>query len=246
MQLTIDACVGQHQGDRNEQQDRVAIFQHPQADNVLMAVVADGMGGHAGGARAAEQVLVTARNYFDSYRPDSEPVHDMMEQCIMEAHFLINTMRIINEQDPRSTSVSLVLDGKSAYWAHCGDSRLYRFYGRNLIRRTQDHSYVEALIRKGKITLDEATDHPKRNMLLTSIGGEDNPTISLDRSMRLRPGDNYLLCSDGLWAYFTNDELGTVLSVMSARDACASLIERARERSDGKGDNISLAILKLL
>jgi serine/threonine protein phosphatase PrpC len=72
MPLTIDACAAQHQGDRKEQQDRVAIFPHRRLKGVALAIVADGMGGHTGGALAAEQVVHTAKNNLDHFAPADE------------------------------------------------------------------------------------------------------------------------------------------------------------------------------
>ena len=72
MALTLDACVAQHQGDRKEQQDRVGLMAHPRLKGTVLAVLADGMGGHTGGALAAEQVVHTAQNNFSSYAPKDE------------------------------------------------------------------------------------------------------------------------------------------------------------------------------
>lgn len=246
MPLTIDACVAQHIGDRKEQQDRVGIFPHPRRRGVALAVVADGMGGHAGGALAAEQVLYTAKNNLEQYSVSEETPRALLEICIHEAHTLIKTMRMVNEKDPHSTAVMLLLQPGKVSWAHCGDSRLYRFRGDGSVFHTTDHSYVEHLIAQGRITPEEALAHPNRNVLVTSMGGRDAPQIDFGETTDLQGGDSFLLCSDGLWAYFDDAELAGVIAALPARDAAETLLMRARSRANGSGDNVSVAILKLV
>ncbi len=246
MPIMIDACVAQHQGDRQEQQDRVALLPHAKGGGVALAVVADGMGGHAGGVLAAQQVIHTARNNLDLFSATSESPRGMLESCFNEAHMLIKASRFINEKDPHSTAVMLLLQPGRVSWAHCGDSRLYRFRGDRILFRTTDHSYVEQLVALGKITPEQALVHPNRNILVTSLGGKEDPKIDFGESDDLQAGDSFLLCSDGLWAYFSDAELAGVLSAYSAREAADLLITRARARAQSDGDNVSVAILKLV
>jgi len=245
MPIAIDACAAQHQGDRKEQQDRVAILPHPKKKGVALAVVADGMGGHTGGALAAEQVIHTARNNLDHFSPADETPHSMLENAMREAHTMIKASRFINEKDPHSTAVMLLLQPGKVTWAHCGDSRLYYYRGRKMQERTTDHSYVEHLLASGRISAEQALTHPNRNVLLTSLGGQEEPKFDFAEAPEIAGGDAFLLCSDGLWAYFDEEELGSVVADNSARNACEILIDRARSRGQGAGDNISLAIIKL-
>lgn len=245
MPIRIDACVAQHPGDRREQQDRVALFPHPRGA-VALAVLADGMGGHTGGALAAQQVLYTASNNFGQYSVRSESPQSLLEASLNEAHLLIKASRFMNEKDPHSTAVMLIVQPGRANWAHCGDSRLYRFRGGQTVFRSTDHSYVEHLVAKGKITPEQARVHPNRNILMTSLGGNEAPAIAFGEAQDLLAGDSFLLCSDGLWAYFDDGELGGVIAAASARQACEQLISRARARGVGDGDNISLVVVKLV
>ena len=246
MPIAIDACVAQHQGDRAEQQDRLALVPHPKGGGVALAVVADGMGGHTGGVLAAQQVIHTARNNLESFSARSDDPRKMLESSVDEAHMLIKASRFINEKDPHSTAVLLLLQPGRVSWAHSGDSRLYRFRGDRLMFRTTDHSYVEQLVAQGKISAEQALVHPNRNILLTSLGGVERPLIDFGEAEDLQAGDAFLLCSDGLWGYFSDSELGGVVAAFSAREACDTLINRARTRAKGEGDNISVAILKLV
>lgn len=246
MSLTIDACVAQHIGNRKEQQDRAGVFLHPGRKGVTLAVVADGMGGHAGGALAAEQVLYTARSNFERYSIAEETPRALLEACVDEAHTLIKAMRTVNEKDPHSTAVMLLLQPGKACWAHCGDSRLYRFRGASPLFRTTDHSYVEHLVALGRIAPEEALVHPNRNVLVTSMGGRDAPRIDFGETEDLQGGDAFLLCSDGLWAYFDEAELAATVAARPAREAAETLLAGARARARGTGDNVSVAVLKLM
>lgn len=149
------------------------------------------------------------------------------------------------EIELRNVQVLLLQPGKVA-WAHCGDSRLYRFRGDKPFFRTIDHSYVEHLIAEGKITPEQALVHPNRNILLTSMGGGEPPKITYGEAVDLQGGDSFLLCSDGLWGYFSDLELAGIVAAFTAREAVRVLVERARSRASGEGDNLSAAILKLV
>ena len=245
MALMIDACVAQHQGDREEQQDRVALLPHPKGGGVALAVVADGMGGHTGGALAAQQVIHTASTNLGQFSARSESPKDLLESSLNEAHMLIKASRFINEKEPHSTAVMLMLQPGEVSWAHCGDSRLYRFRGERMMSCTADHSYVAELVAKGRISPEQAQVHPHRNILLTSLGGNEPPRIDCDETRDLRADDAFVLCSDGLWGYFSDAELGGMVAAYSAREACDRLVDRARTRARGEGDNISIIVIKL-
>lgn len=246
MPLTIETCVARHTGDRKEQQDRVALFAHPQLPATMLAVLADGMGGHTGGAMAAEQVVLKAKQNFEAYAPRSESPEHLLASVINEAHLVIKLTRFTSEQDPHSTAVVLMLQPGRADWAHCGDSRLYHFRGDRLVSRTQDHSLVGELLRSGRIDQASALEHPQRNVLLSCLGSEREPRIDHGCQTPLLVGDSFLLCSDGLWAYFSDQELGSAVAKLPPREAARQLISQARERAGGYGDNITVAIVRLV
>jgi len=246
MAITIETCVARHTGDRKEQQDRVGLFAHPARPGTMLAVLADGMGGHSGGAMAAEQVLLKAKQNFEAFSPRNESPEHLLEGIVSEAHVVIKLTRFTSEQDPHSTAVVLMLQPDRVNWVHCGDSRLYHYRGAQLVSRSQDHSLVGELQRKGKLDEAGALEHPQRNVLLSCLGSERPPRTALGMSAPLTAGDSFLLCSDGLWAHFSDAELGAALSSFPAREAAQILINHARERAAGSGDNISLAIIKLV
>ena len=246
MALAIDACAAQHQGDRKEQQDRVLITAHPTKKGVLLAALADGMGGHTGGALAAEQVIHTAKSNLARYSPMAESALAMLENSLHEVHTMIRMSRCLNEKEPHSTAVMVLLQPGRVSWGYCGDSRLYHFRGARLLSRTRDHSLVEHLVTSGQIRPEDALTHPQRNVLLTSLGGNEVPCLGFGETQDLQAGDSFMLCSDGLWAYFCDQEIGELLATQSARVACETLVKLARQRAAGRGDNLTLAVIRLV
>lgn len=248
-QFKIEAGTGQHIGDRSEQQDRVALYTAPKAPGYVMAVVADGMGGLSGGAMAAEQVLRTARQAFDQFSPLTDEVPKMLEAIARDAHTVIKLTSFSSEKNPHSTMVALVITPqREAFWAHVGDSRLYRFDGPNCAFRTRDHSYVDLLVRQGKLAPENAASHQLANVLVSALGAHDSePEVTLGRHVGLKAGDAFLLCSDGLWHYFSDTELGALLAMNTPRQASEMLMAKVRERAAGENaDNCSLTIVKLV
>jgi serine/threonine protein phosphatase PrpC len=245
MALTIETISAQHIGDRGEQQDRVAIYPHSTHKGALLAVLADGMGGHTGGSLAAEQVLFKARHAFEASPPNAENVRATLAAAINDAHDGIKLAALTSEQDPHSTACVLILQPGRADWAYCGDSRIYHFRKGEKISRTFDHSYVMDLVRQGLISEEDAEKHPNKNILLSCLGDEPPPRIDYGETAPLQDGDAFLLCSDGLWAYFTDEVLGKVLNEFPLRQAAEILINTARDRAAGRGDNCSLAVVRV-
>ncbi len=248
-QYKIEAATGQHIGDRKEQQDRIALFAAPKAPGYMMAVLADGMGGLAGGALAAEQVIRTAQQVFERFSPLTDNVETMLNMIGHEAHTVIKLSGISSEKQPHSTMVLLVLTPeRSAIWAHVGDSRLYRFDGPNFAERTTDHSYVEKMISEGRLAREDAKDHRLSNLLVNVLGTATGELfVTINRHDGLKPGDSFMLCSDGLWHYFNDAELGAAIAMNSPREASEMLIKKARARAAGSNaDNCTMAIVKLV
>lgn len=242
----LTASTGIHKGDREYQQDQVAIVAHRRVPGCVLGVVADGMGGRSGGRKASDQVMLTAKQLFDRYSPADDDAGALLKQIVQEAHIVIKLTAISSEQEPHSTIAGFIINpGGDCHWIHAGDSRIYHFQNGKLVRRTMDHSYVQTLVDRGELTEEEANVHPQSNILMGCLGAEEDPPADHHFIAQLRPGDVLMCCSDGIWHYFSPNELGSVLSSLSPREASEFLIEKARSRGHGGGDNMSLAIVKL-
>lgn len=242
----LSAATGTHRGDRQYQQDQVEVITHPRIPGCLLAVVADGMGGKSGGRKAADQVVLTARQLFERYVPGEESPAELLAQLASEAHLMIKLTALSTEEEPHSTLAAFLVEpDRGCHWLHSGDSRLYHFRGPTLLQRSKDHSYVQRLIDEGQLSEAEAETHPQSNLLTGCLGTEQEPEPSSSKVDALEIGDSLLACSDGLWHYFTPRELGTVLHTLAPREAAELLIGKARERARGGGDNLSLAIVKV-
>ena len=242
----LSASTGIHKGDREYQQDQVALLSHPRVPGCILAIVADGMGGRSGGRKASDQVMMTARQLFERYSPEVDDAPSMLKQMVQEAHIVIKLTAISSEQEPHSTLAAYLINpGGDCHWVHAGDSRIYHYHGSKLMKRSMDHSYVQTLVDKGQLTEEEANVHPQSNILMGCLGTEDDPPIDVHFIPQLRPGDVLMCCSDGVWHYFSPNELGTVLSTLTPREATEFLIDKARSRGRGGGDNLSLAIVKV-
>lgn len=242
----LTASTGIHKGDRDYQQDQVALLKHARVNGCILGVVADGMGGRSGGRKASDQVMMTTRQLFERYAPETDDPAAMLMQLVQEAHIVIKLTAISAEEEPHSTVAAFLINpGGDCYWAHAGDSRIYHFHGNKLVKRTIDHSYVQALVNRGEITEEQANVHPQSNILMGCLGTDSDPPVDIHFIPKLRAGDVLMACSDGVWHYFNTTEMGSVLSSLSAREATEFLIQKARTRGNGGGDNLSLVIVKL-
>ena len=235
-------------GNREENQDRVAIAI---GDGSALLVVVDGMGGHADGARAAEVAIrAMIGEFWEASRPLFDP-EGFLHLTVGRAHDAVVELGrgLPQEIRPRATCAACIVQGSSAYWVHVGDSRVYQLRAGDVVARTRDHSHVELLVRAGRITESQAHDHPMRNYVECCIGGDPVlPEMSLSGRNVLLPGDVLLLCSDGLWAGLTDEQLAT-LSVGSGpplRDALASLGEQALIGTAPFADNTTAAAVRWL
>ncbi len=242
----LSAATGLHRGDRAYQQDQLEVLMHGKTPGCAMAVLADGMGGKSGGRKAADQVIMTARQIFERFAPMKDVAGDALAQVVQESHLMIKLTAITAEEEPHSTVAAfLVTPDLGCHAIHAGDSRVYHFRGTELVARSIDHSFVQRLIDEGKISEEAANTHPQSNLLTGCLGTHQDPPLDVWDVGTLQPGDTMLACSDGLWHYFTPKELGSIVHALTPREAAEMLVTKARQRARGGGDNLSLAIVRI-
>jgi serine/threonine protein phosphatase PrpC len=242
----LSAATGIHRGDRAYQQDQVEIIAHGHVAGCVMAILSDGMGGKSGGRKAADQVLLTARQLFERFSPSRDHAGEALRHLVLEAHLMIKLTAITSEEEPHSTVAAfIVMPSREAHIVHAGDSRVYHFRGPDMVSRTFDHSYVQRLVNEGQLSEEEANSHPQSNLLTGCLGTVQDPPITIQQVDHLEIGDTLLACSDGLWHYFTPRELGAIVHALPPREASEMLVNKARQRARGGGDNLSLALVRV-
>jgi len=240
--MNWEAAKADNIGGRQEQQDRAEILAARDGTDTLV-VIADGMGGHAGGAIASEAVVQAARKVWHRHTLQAVPPAELLATTVKEAHDGINAAGKGKNISPRSTCALLYLNGKLAHWAFVGDSRLYRFRAGELIERTRDHSVVQMLVDLGKVREDQMAKHPDQNRLTQSLGGETPPEPEFG-SAEAKPEDGFILCTDGLWETVTTAEMGQALRAHSLGKAAKALVAAAAERGGKTGDNVTVALAR--
>lgn len=242
----VSACTADHIGDRAEQQDRVAILTSPRHPQGLLAVVADGMGGRTGGRMASDQVISTVTHVFrDMAEEDAGGLPGLLKMMADEAHTVIRLSALSSEKEPHATFVALIVRRNYAIWAHAGDSRLYHFRNGELRHRTEDQTLAAYLRAEGRLQEAQDADRKFKHMLVNALGLKRPPKLVVNEVSGLQVGDTFLLCSDGLWAHFADQEFGDILARNAPRNASDELVCLARDRARGQGDNLSMAIIKL-
>ena len=235
-----------HRGDRAYQQDQVEIIAHQRVPGCALAVLADGMGGKSGGRKAADQVILTAQQLFERYVPNHDDAAESLKQMVLEAHLMIKLTAITSEEEPHSTLAAFIIGpSRDCVTIHAGDSRVYHFRGAEMVSRTVDHSFVQRLVDEGQISAEDANTHPQSNLLTGCLGTHQDPPLTVNHIDQLQVGDAMLACSDGLWHYFSPKELGAIVHALPPREASEMLVNKARQRARGGGDNLSLALVRV-
>jgi serine/threonine protein phosphatase PrpC len=230
-------------GSRKVNQDRLA---YTYGRDTLLLVVADGMGGHAGGEIAA-QICVTVHRAFSAgsvARPQN-PLK-FLQETMLRAHAALGSYanQFSMLETPRTTCVAVVVQASHAYWAHAGDSRFYLLRQGSLIGATKDHSKVQYLVDQGLIGLADMAAHPDRNKVFSCLGGLVDPVIDLSRRMPLRSGDVMVLCTDGVWSALSQGEMATWLTSAPILTAAPKMMDQAEARGGADGDNLSAIVVR--
>ncbi|MGV8979253.1 MAG: Stp1/IreP family PP2C-type Ser/Thr phosphatase [Cellulomonas sp.] len=207
-----------------------------------LLVVADGMGGHAGGD-VASSVAIAALAPLDGESHGPDDALDELERALEAARDEI-VARTEAEPDlaGMGTTVTAILRaGNKLAMVHLGDSRGYLLRDGVLAQVTTDHTFVQHLVNTGKITPEEAEHHPQRSVVMRVLGDFD-PDVAPDLSVReARPGDRWLLCSDGLSGFVSADTIADTLRDVQDVDACADRLVQLALRAGG-GDNVTVVV----
>jgi len=219
-------------------------------------IVADGMGGHSHGEVAA-QIAVNAIRDFIHKTADKDTTWPFGMDTRLERHtnLLKMSVRIAHDHVLRAISrdgslygmgttvVGMLLGGNVAAVAHVGDSRAYRLRNGRLDQLTQDHTWVNEQVIAGFLSKEQARSHPLKNVVTRALGGESDVLVDV-RELEVRPGDIFLLCSDGLTGMLSDADIRDRLdSGSSLHEICRRLVNDSNAR--GGIDNVTVVLLEI-
>ena len=207
--------------------------------------VADGVGGAEAGEVASQTAIEVLDEAF-RHQTEGADVEDLMELAIQRANASIHQMAQEHARFSMmaTTIVALHLNGNIATVGHVGDSRLYRLTPDGYLHReTEDHSIVEEEVRAGRMTPEQAANHPSKNVISRALGAEDNVEVDM-KTMEVDDGTEFLLCTDGITRHVSDNELRQLLVLNDDLEGvCAELKERCYQR--GAEDNLTVVIVRV-
>jgi serine/threonine protein phosphatase PrpC len=225
-------------GGREKNEDRMGYCYTRDAG---LFALADGMGGHPEGEVASQLALQTMSAMFQrAAKPRlADPLRFLHDAIVAGHHQLLrySTERALTDT-PRTTLVACVLQGNAAYWAHCGDSRLYLVRGDKLVARTRDHSYSE--LQETLAQVVPMGDRVNRNVLFTCLGSPGKPVVDTAGPLLVQAGDRVMLCSDGLWGAVADPIITETLASRPITESVPELVELALRSAGEKSDNVTV------
>ena len=226
-------------GGREKNEDRMGYCYTRESG---LFVLADGMGGHPEGEVASQLALqIVSALYQKEARPVVKDVPAFLSDALMAAHHQI--IRYASEKamldTPRTTLVAALVQGSSAFWIHCGDSRLYVVRDGELLTRTRDHSYSEHQGANANKPMAM-----NRNILFTCLGSPSKPMFDVTGPITLQQGDKIMLCSDGLWGTLSDAEIVRQLTRQPVSEAVPELVEQALRSGGVRSDNVTVIALE--
>jgi serine/threonine protein phosphatase PrpC len=207
-----------------------------------LLIVADGMGGHRGGATASRLAAETVKAQYLGAETDDVPM--ALKESLMRANARIYSEAQANPElrGMGTTTSVLAVKGDVGWIAHVGDSRIYLVRDDEIRQLTDDHSLVATMVREGLLTPVEAETHPRRNVLQRSMGVAEEVEVDVKGPFELRPGDTFILCSDGLHGLVKEPELKEIAR-KPIEAAADEFLRRALER--GAPDNVTVIVARV-
>ncbi len=207
-------------------------------------IVADGMGGHAGGQEASKIATEIINAYLQQHWDSPLDSQVLLKEAVEKANVGIIQDQRSNpaRRDMGTTVVVLIFRDEHPLCAHVGDSRLYRLRSSQLEQITDDHTWVGMALKKGEINAEQAKFHPWRHVLSQCLGREDLQHIDI-QEFEVQPGDRLLICSDGLTEEVTDEQIEAALAnLKTCQETAQELIDAAK--AAGGSDNITVVIVE--
>jgi protein phosphatase len=247
--MQLDIGFGTHQGRRRQtNQDTVGVFEprgfFKRGSHWPLLVVADGMGGHRGGAVASHLAVQSAGKAYQK-ASKTVPAEELLVSVVMAANQSVRdkSIRTPSLQGMGTTVVAAIIEGDSVHVANVGDSRAYMIRGEEIEQITDDHSLIAEQVRVGVLTKEQAAVAVGRNVITRALGRRE--TLEVDVfTVDWQEGDVLVLCSDGLWGQVSDGQIVAVVAEMEAQPAVEQLTRLAL-RSHAP-DNIGVVVVRRL
>ena len=213
------------------------------SDKGQMFIVADGIGGHAGGREASSLAVETiSKTFFNSSSSDTA---GSLSNAIEEGNKVIKQKASTSEKFGRmgTTSSVLVLKNNIATIGQVGDSKIYRIENNKIEQLTMEHTQLNEMLKEGVLTEEEAKNYPAKSALSRALGMEEKVRVDIIDNILLNPGQTFILCTDGL-SKVNKEEILDVVTHNSLKDACSKLISLANDR--GGKDNVTVQLVKII
>lgn len=245
----IRAIVVTDLGNVRKNNEDTAYFVRPNDPKVreskgYLGIVADGMGGHAAGEVASKMAVEQIRK---SYYESQGNIEAGLKAAFELANRKIN-QKAQSDQSKKgmgTTATAVVILNNELYCAHVGDSRLYHLSKTGIKQLSNDHTYIQELLRKGEISPEKAAVHPERNVLTRAMGTQKNVEVDVAKiKAPFEVGERLLLCSDGLYDYLNDQEIYKTAAEGELKSCAYELVNTAKQR--GGHDNITVMIIEAI
>ena len=239
--LEEDKAYGvSHKGNRTHNEDYILI---KKIKDIYLLAVADGIGGHNAGEIASKMAVDTLEEFItERYREDLtiEEIVKLLKEAYNVAHQRIRENAVGDREGMGTTLTTAVIKNNACIVINCGDSRAYLIRDGDIVYRTKDHSFVQALVDSGQISEEKAMEHPMKNIILSALGLDELKVD--DYIWDLKEGDVVLLSSDGLHDYVKKEEiLKVVNSCEYPKEIVERLLDTALEKTE---DNVSIVVYR--
>lgn len=229
---------------RESNQDAFFVQTDPIGSLSNLYIVADGMGGHLAGEIASTSSITAFSEFVKTHIFPQENLLDFLVEATQFANFVVykKSQENKNYRGMGTTFISMSIQNNKVYASHIGDSRIYKIDEHSITQITQDHSYVEEMLRRGEISKEQAVNHPNKNVLTRALGDENLANVDAI-VFDVKKGDKILMCTDGLTNMVLDRDIKDIITENSIEVAANNLVVRAN--ANGGKDNITCLLVEI-
>jgi len=229
---------------RTNNEDSILVMDYGMGKLSNLYAVADGMGGHNAGETASSSAIGFLRGYIENHADDAKYIEGLLAEAVSFANLEVYGMAQNDEKlkGMGTTMTVCCVDNINAYFAHVGDSRLYKISEKKITQITEDHSLVSEMMKTGRLTAEQAKSHPNRNVITRALGTD--PELVVDSGFTpLDENEFVLICSDGLTTMVSDELIKSIVTKkeLDVSERAAALINEAKK--NGGADNISVVLI---